>query len=379
MSGVQKPRHFNFRWFRKDSADPMAAIIHPLLTMLASLARQELAQQVTYLKAENRILRSKLPDRITLNNQERRTLVRHGKKLGGRIKELISIVSYSTFRKWVRSLEDTPDKRPKAADVKSGRPRIEERLSDAIIRIRKESGWGYTKIIQALRRLGHKVSRQTVKNVLVEAGLGPEPNDHPDNWSEFLRRHAATLWQCDFACKKKWTVKGFVDVYFLVFIHLGTRRIWLSPCTENPTGEWTTQQARNFVMHIGEENLPCTYICRDNDTKYVTAFDAVFTSMDCKVKRTTPMSPNLQAHIERAIQTIKHEVLNAFCIVSDSHLDYLLKVTQDWYNHRRGHSARDHLPPIRDSDSPPTIDFSKQKLVCVEELGGHLKSYRAAA
>ena len=58
-----------------------------------------------------------------------------------------------------------------------------------------------------------------MKNVLVDAGLGPEPNDHPDSWSEFLRRHASTLWQCDFACKNKWTIKGMVGLYFLVFIH----------------------------------------------------------------------------------------------------------------------------------------------------------------
>ena len=89
----------------------MVAIIHPLLILLASLTQQELAKQVTYLKAEKQNLRSKLPDRITLSNQERRTLLRHGRKLGARIKELISIVSYSTFRKWVRSLEDTPNKR----------------------------------------------------------------------------------------------------------------------------------------------------------------------------------------------------------------------------------------------------------------------------
>ena len=37
----------------------MAAIIHPLRTLLASLTRQELAQQVTFLKAENQIPRSK--------------------------------------------------------------------------------------------------------------------------------------------------------------------------------------------------------------------------------------------------------------------------------------------------------------------------------
>ncbi len=112
---------------------------------------------------------------MTLSNQERQTLVRHGKKLGARIKELISIVSYSTFRKWVRSMEDVVPTRPKSKTDKSGRPRIEEDISATIIRIRKETNWGYTKIVQAMRRLGHKISRQTVKNVLVQAGLGPRP------------------------------------------------------------------------------------------------------------------------------------------------------------------------------------------------------------
>jgi putative transposase len=87
---------------------------------------------------------------------------------------------------------------------------VEESISDAIIRIRKKTGWGYNKILQALRRLRHKISRQTVKNVLVEAGLGPEPHDHPDTWSEFIKWHPETMWQCDVACKRKWTVKGMV-------------------------------------------------------------------------------------------------------------------------------------------------------------------------
>lgn len=53
----------------------MAAIVHPLLALLASLRRQQLAQRVTYIQAENQILRSKLPQRIALNNQERRRLI----------------------------------------------------------------------------------------------------------------------------------------------------------------------------------------------------------------------------------------------------------------------------------------------------------------
>lgn len=357
----------------------MAAIIHPLLTLLASLPRQELARQVTYLKAENQILRSKLPKRISLSNQERRKLVRHGKKLGPRIRDLISIVSYGTFRRWVNSMENGTPKRPKSKTGRAGRPRIDESIGDTIIRIRSETGWGYTKIVQAMRRLGHRISRQTVKNVLTQAGLGPEPHDHPDTWSDFLTRHAATMWQCDFACKRKWTIRGMVDMYFLVFIHIGTRRIWISPCTANPTGPWTTQQARNFQMHVQDENLHCSLLQRDRDTKYSLEFDEVFESAGCRVKVTPPLSPNLQAFVERVIQTLKHEVLNGFCILSDAHLNHILRTSQDWYNFRRGHSARDNLPPVRDEEAPPTIDLKQNKLVCHKELGGHLKSYCSAA
>ncbi len=68
-----------------------------------------------------------------------------------------------------------------------------------------------------------------------------------------------------------------------------------------------------------------------------------------------------------------------FCVINERNLDHLLKVGADWYNNRRGHSGRDHLPPIRDNDAPPTVDLTTQRLICVEELGGHLKSYRTAA
>ena len=358
----------------------MANIVHPLLTLLASLTRQELAQQIRFLKAENEILRSKLPKRITLDNRERNTLVKHGKKLGGMIKSVMTIVSYSTFRRWVRKIEDeSPKATKRSAKRGTGRPKLDEDIRDVILRIRKESGFGYTKILQELRRMGIHVSRQMVKNVIVAAGFAPTPGDHPDTWHKFLKRHADTLWQCDFACKKKWTIKGLVEVYFMVFIHIGTRQIWISPCTEHPTGAWTTQQGRNFQMHVDDNDLKCDILMRDHDRKYVDSFDEVFKNSECKIKLTPVRSPNLQAHVERVIQTIKHEVLNAFCIVTNEHLDGILRTTQSWYNHRRGHSARAHLPPVRDDDSPPTIDLKKTKVQCHTELGGLLKSYRPAA
>lgn len=47
----------------------MANTVHPRLILLVSLTRQEPAQQIRYLKAENEVLRSKLPGRVTLDNR----------------------------------------------------------------------------------------------------------------------------------------------------------------------------------------------------------------------------------------------------------------------------------------------------------------------
>lgn len=69
--------------------------------MLASLDKSELARQIQYLKAENEILRAKLPKRVTVTPTERRRLLRLGKAVGSALKHLVTIVTYRTFLCWV--------------------------------------------------------------------------------------------------------------------------------------------------------------------------------------------------------------------------------------------------------------------------------------
>lgn len=173
-------------------------ILHSLFSLLASVTRQELARQVAYLKAENEVLRARMPKTIVTTPKERQRLLRAGRKLGIKLKDLISIVSYQSFCRWVREAEGKrPTRRnPNDADRgdrPSGRPKTADDIRELVIRIRKETNYGYTKILQTLRRLGVTVSRQTVKNILVEARLEPPPNSNPDNWDSFLKRHAETL------------------------------------------------------------------------------------------------------------------------------------------------------------------------------------------
>ncbi len=248
------------------------------------------------------------------------------------------------------------------------------------MKLAQENSWGYTRILGELRKLGiRKISRQTVKNILKEHGLAPGPQRGKGTWDEFLKVHADTLWQCDFATKRMWTLRGFVDLYFLVFVQLGTRRSWISPCTAHPDSAWSCEQARNFLMHADDVELTPKYVMRDNDGKYTDQFDEVFESSDAEIKRNTPASTNLRAHVERFIQTLQVECLDKLVVVSQSHLNLINREFQHWYHHERPHSACDHFPLACESPTESQEMICLRDVVCQTRLGGVLKSYSRRA
>jgi hypothetical protein len=154
----------------------MGRILHPLLALLSSVTRQELARQVAYLKEENRILRARLPERLVATPQEKRRLLRFGRKLGQQLKEPISIVSYQSFLRWVRDVEAAHTAKKPIPTRKPGRPRTADDIRELILRLARENGWGYTRILGELRKLGiTRISRQTVKVIHKENDIDPGP------------------------------------------------------------------------------------------------------------------------------------------------------------------------------------------------------------
>jgi putative transposase len=358
----------------------MNPILHPIFALLASVTRQELARQVAYLKEENKILRARLPERLVATPQEKRRLLKFGRKLGVKLRDLISIVSYQTFVRWIREKEASHAEKKATSTRKPGRPRTPDDIRDLVLKLARENSWGYTRILGELRKLGIKsVSRQTVKMILKEHGIDPGPKRGKGSWDEFLKIHADTLWQCDFLSKPMWTARGLVDVYLLVFLHLGSRRVWISPSTVQPDSAWVSLQARNFLIIAEDMGLSPEYLMRDNDAKFSGQFDEVFKTSGVQIKRTVPMSPNLRAHVERFIQTLKFECLSKFIIVAEKHLGHICRIWSRHYNEERPHSSRDHLPP--DFTAPPeeatTVRVSD--IVCTSKLGGVIHSYSRRA
>jgi putative transposase len=356
----------------------MRASVNALLLLLAQATDKALARYVQFLKVENQILRSKLPRVVKVTPQESRRLVKFGRPLGPALKELISIVSPRTFLRWLDADGSRHSRR--ASPTRPGRPRTAEAIRELVLRLARENDWGYTRILGELKKLGvRKICRSTVVNILREAGLDPGPKRGEDTWDDFIKRHAATLWSCDFFTKQVWTLRGLVEVYVLFFLNVQTRRVYIAGLTVHPNRAWAAQQARNTPMFFAEQEVKPTVLLRDNDGKFGPAFDAVFAAEGVEVKRITPASPNLNARAERWVQTVRRELLDLFVVFGEAHLRYLLSEFLSHYHQNRPHQSLGNAPPCgppSPADGPPP---DPSDVVCEERLGGLLKHYSRKA
>jgi putative transposase len=308
---------------------------------LARCTENELRRQNEFYKAENEMIRIRVPQmRIFLMRDERERLLKLGAAIGPGASKLITIVHQRTYQRWVD--EKTSGKKPK----KMGRPRTLESIREIVIRLAKETGWGYGRILGELRKLRIRyVSQSTIKNILKEEGIKPSPKRGPGTWDEFLKAHVDTLWQVDFFSKMIWTPTGLRQAFGLAFIHIGTRRVICSPCSYKPDAKWMVRQADAFIEQAREADLRMEYLVRDRDGMYVQEFDQAFKDIGCRVKPTAPRAPNQNAFIERFNRTFRSEVLSAYLF---ENLDQVRQISWEWmieYNEERPHDALGKVPP----------------------------------
>jgi putative transposase len=267
----------------------------------------------------------------------------------------------------------------KKSTRKSGQPRTPEDIRSLVLRIARETGWGDTRILGQLRKIGIRaVSRTTVINILKEHGLDPGPQRGQGTWDDFIRRHASTIWACDFFSKKVWTFRGLVDVFVMFFLHIETRRVYVAGMTVKPDRARVAQQARNAALHFAEQAHPVTHVPIDRDAKFVPEFDRVFGAEGVEVRRLGPLAPNLNAYAERCVQSVKQERLDHFMVFDERHLRYLLREYVTHYHQERPHQALGNTPPV-DAGSPEAIPRLLGEVFCQERLGGLLRYHVRAA
>jgi putative transposase len=221
------------------------------------------------------------------------------------------------------------------------------------------------------------VSRQTVVNILKQAGLDNEPKRGPGSWDDLLKRHAETLWQCGFFSKRVLSRLGFPQMFALVFLNVATRRVWVSPCTKKPSGVWVKNQVETFVEDASREGLPVAIVSRDRDKLYRNNFDHLLRIRSIDVDVLTYRSPNLNAYVERFVQSVKQECLDHFLVFGEKHFDYLVREYIEHYHTERPHQGLGNR--VVTDDTPPAPPNSNDIMLCRTRLGGLLKHYHRIA
>ncbi|MEM6503828.1 MAG: integrase core domain-containing protein [Planctomycetota bacterium] len=213
--------------------------------------------------------------------------------------------------------------------------------------------------------------------MLIDEGIMPDPSRHAPKgiatpWRTFVAAQACVLVAADFFCKTVWTPTGRKTAYVLMFIHVETRRVMLSPATFNPNGEWMLQQARNLLMWLEDEGLGCLHLIHNNDTKFTTAFRELLRQAGVEPLATPIAAPIANCYAESWIGGLKWECLNHLLIFRLRQLDYVTAEYTRYFNELRPHQGLQNTPPCSVGRAPPSMagSIARERI-----LGGLLNHY----
>ena len=355
-------------------------ILHVLIAMLAGWLQRHQQQVIAYLQEENRVLKAQLgPQRLRLTDTERRRLAALAYPIGRqRLKELATLVTPDTLLRWYnRLIAQKFDGSQRRTQL--GRPPVAEEVERLAVQMAEENPtWGYRRIQGALANLGHQIDKITVRNILRRhhMELAPQRRKAGMSWAQFLQLHWEVLAATDFFTVEVATWHGFVTYYVLVVMELATRRVHVAGITPHPTAAFVQQCARQLTDPFDGFLMHQRYLLRDRDTKFTQAFDGLLKASGVEPIVLPPRSPNLNAHCERFVRSIKEEALNQMAILGERCLYHVISQYLDHYHAERNHQGLDnHLiaPQV-------TVGHPTGHVVCRERLGGLLRySYREAA
>lgn len=354
-------------------------ILHVLIAMVAGWLQRHQQQVITYLLAENRVLKTHLGGRrLRLTDTERRRLAAFAHPLGRqRLKEVATLVTPDTLLRWYQRLiaQKFDGSRQRRA---LGRPRVAEEIEQLVIRMAEENPtWGYRRIQGALANLGHVIDKITARNILRRHHLEPAPQRRKGgmSWSQFLKLHWDVLAATDFFTVEVATWHGLVTYYVLVVMELATRRVHIAGITPHPTAAFMQQCARQLTDPFDGFLLGKRYLLHDRDTKFTQAFDTLLKTSRVEPLLLPPRSPNLNAHCERFVRSIKEEALAQMVILGDRVLYYVLQQYLAHYHTERNHQGLDNQLIMPEG----AVGHHTGLVVRRERLGGLLSYYHREA
>ena len=314
-----------------------------LLAYITGTVVQELLLRNEYLAAENRILKGQIKTVLQLSDAERTTLAEIAHRLGRKSLEEVAVSAKpDTILGWYRKLIAHKFDGSKARRT-HGRPRMDEEMESLVVRMAKENpSWGYDRMVGAMANLGYTLSDQTVGNILWSSRHPSRPQTKAPYELERLHpSHLDVLAGTDFFTVEVVTLKGLIT-YYVLFIHLGSRKVCLAGMTSHPDEEWMKQIGRNVTMEQWGFLANCRYLLHDRDGKFCPSFDEIIELGNVKPIPLPARSPNLNAFSERWVKSVKEECLSQLILFGESSLKRALQQYLIHYHEERNHQGKNN-------------------------------------
>ncbi len=344
-----------------------------LLLVFAGWVNRRQLEVIDYLKEENRILREQLHGRrLRFTDEQRRRLAVRGKAVGRRVlTQISSLLEPDTILRWYRQL--IAAKYDGTAKRAPGRPRTVESVQELVIRFAAEnSGWGYTRLRDALGNLGHVVGRNTIKRILSEHGLEPAPERSKRMpWKTFIKAHLGAIAATDFFNVEVLSLAGLIRYSVLFVLDVKSRRVHIACVVRQPLGAWMKQVARNLTDSVDGFLRGMRYLIHDRDPLFTREFRDLLRAAGVECLKLPAHSPNLNAYAERFVLSIKSECLNKLVLLGERHLRWAVSEFVEHYHLERNHQGLDNrllTAPVSSANDNGPVERR-------ERLGGLLSHY----
>ena len=224
-----------------------------------------------------------------------------------------------------------------------------------------------------LLTLGHRIGAATIRRILKRHHIPPAPSRHT-TWRQFLRTQATSMLAVDFFHVD--CALTLRRLYVLFALEVGDRYLHVLGVTAHPDGPWTTQQARNLVMDLGDHAARFRFLIRDRAGQFTAAFDTVVADAGIEAVKIPPRCPRANCFAERVVLTVRTEVTDRMLIFGERHLRSVLARYAVHYNRKRPHRSLQLRPPRPNATVPEQI---RARIRRRPILGGLINEYEAAA
>ena len=141
----------------------------------------------------------------------------------------------------------------------------------------------------------------------------------------------------DFFTIEAWTGNGLTRFLVLFLIDLSTRRVEIAGVTRDANGLWMSQVARNLSDAAEGFLIGKRYLIHDRDPLFTEEFSKIIQASGINTVKLPPRSPNVTAHAERFVRTIKESCLDRMILFGESSLRKPIHEFIVHYHYERNH------------------------------------------